>query len=92
MTDLRAQIDAIDGALMALFAERAGYIARAAEIKAQIDLPARLPDRVNAVLSRIEQHAHAHDLDPAPYRAMWSILIEWAIAHEEELMSKDQSL
>ena len=42
MAQIRAEIDRLDEDLVRLFAERAGYIDRAAEIKAEVDLPARI--------------------------------------------------
>jgi hypothetical protein len=42
MAEIRAEIDRLDEDLVRLFAERAGYIDRAAEIKATADLPARI--------------------------------------------------
>lgn len=40
MADIRVEIDRIDHALMTLFAERWGYIERAAEIKRPLNLKA----------------------------------------------------
>ena len=42
MAQIRAEIDRLDEDLVRLFAERATYIDRAAEIKATADLPARI--------------------------------------------------
>ena len=47
MVDIRAEIDRLDAALIGLFAERAAYIDRAAQIKTGVGLPARINDRVD---------------------------------------------
>ena len=51
MADIRAEIDRIDEALMALFAERWAYIDRAAEIKKPVGLKADIPSRVDEAVS-----------------------------------------
>lgn len=88
MADIRAEIDRLDSALMALHAQRAAYIDRAAAIKAPLGLPARVPTRVDEVLANVARHATAAGLPPAPYAEMWRILIEAAIAREEEILQK----
>ena len=57
MAHIRAEIDRLDDDLVRLFAERAGYIDRAAEIKAGVDLPARINDRVEEVVQNVRRHA-----------------------------------
>ena len=44
MPDVRAEIDRLDVELLALFAEREGYINRAAEIKQIEKIPANVPE------------------------------------------------
>lgn len=86
MADIRAEIDRLDGALVRLFAERAGYIDRAAEIKQGVALPARIEERVEEVVSNVRDHAIAQGLDPALYEAIWREVIEWSIAREERVL------
>ncbi len=88
MADIRREIDRLDGGLMALFAQRAAYIERAAQIKMRDGLPARLPDRVNEVLANVTRHAEGAGLPAAPYTDMWHLLIEAAIAREEDVLKK----
>jgi len=82
MEALRGRIDAIDRALMALFAQREAHIARAVEIKQAAGLPARIPDRVAQVLDNVRAAAVAEGLEPEPYADIWRALIERAIAFE----------
>jgi len=88
MADIRAEIDRLDADAMGLFAQRAAYIDRAAQIKARDGLPARLTDRVNEVLANVAAHAAGAGLPSAPYVEMWRVLIEAAIAREEEILQK----
>lgn len=88
MADIRREIDRLDGALMALMAQRAAYIDRAAQIKAGIAMPARVEARVAEVLDNVAAHAARAGLDPAPYVQLWRGLIEWSIAREEEILGK----
>ena len=86
MTQLRAQIDQIDSALVALLANRAAHIDRAIELKPGEGLPARIKTRVDDVLDRVETEARLHDLDPTLTRKIWLQLIEWSIAREEQIL------
>ncbi len=88
MADIRAEIDRLDAELIGLFASRAAYIERAAQIKLRDGLPARLADRVAEVLAHVARHATGAGLPPSPYVQMWGVLIEAAIAREEEILQK----
>lgn len=88
MADIRREIDRLDGELMALMAQRAAYIDRAAQIKLGIDMPARVDARVAEVLDNVAAHAARAGLDPAPYVELWRGLIEWSIAREEKTLGK----
>jgi isochorismate pyruvate lyase len=89
MADIRAEIDRIDAALIGFFAERACYIGRAAEIKAEIGMPARITNRVEEVVANVRRHAEAKGIDPALAEKLWRKLIEWSIAREEDALGKD---
>lgn len=88
MAEIRAEIDRLDAALVALFAERATYIDRAAQIKIGAQLPARIEARVEEVVTNVGDHARAAGLDPALYEAIWRQVIEWSIAREEKVLGK----
>ena len=88
MAEIRENIDRIDEALMALFAERWSFIGRAAEIKAGLGIPADVPERVKEVRDNARRNAAARGLDGAFYESLWARLIEHAIAHEEALLGE----
>ena len=88
MTELRALIDALDAELVASLALRARCIDRAAEIKQGTGLPARIPSRVEEVVTRVRARATAEGLDPELIEALWRRLIEWSIAREEVTLGR----
>jgi isochorismate pyruvate lyase len=89
MAELRAEIDRVDEELVARFAERAGYIDRAIEIKSGIDLPARIEARVEEVVRNVRRHAVTHNLPPDLVEKLWRRLIDWSIAREEASLGPD---
>lgn len=88
MADIRAEIDRLDEELVALFAERTAYIDRAAAIKEEIGLPARIEDRVEQVVANVRRHAAAHRLPPDKLEKLWRKLIDWSIEREEDHLRK----
>lgn len=88
MADIRENIDRVDRALMALFAERWSFIGRAAEIKAGLGIPADVPERVQQVRDNAHRNAEAEGLDGAFYEDIWARLIAHAIAHEKKLLGE----
>jgi isochorismate pyruvate lyase len=89
MAEIRSGIDRLDEELVRLFAERAGYIDRAAEIKAEVDLPARIDARVEEVVRNVRRHAVTHGLPPDLVEKLWRRLIDWSIAREESRLGPD---
>lgn len=89
MGDIRAEIDRLDRALMALFAQRAGYIDRAAVIKVGAGLPARIPKRVDQVMENIADLARENGLPPQVYIGIWRDLVDWSIAREDQILGKE---
>lgn len=89
MAEIRAEIDRVDGALVALFAERVGYIDRAAVIKTGVGLPARIDDRIEDVVAKVRAHAVAHGLPPDKLEKFWRKLIDWSIEREEAVLGPD---
>ena len=91
MAELRAEIDAHDAKIVAMLAERARLIDRAAELKPAEKMPARITARVNAVLDNVRAEAEARGLDPALVEGIWRGLIEWSIAREEKVLGKGEA-
>jgi isochorismate pyruvate lyase len=89
MADIRAGIDQLDEQLVRLFAERAAYIDRAGEIKAVVDLPARIDARVEEVVRNVRRHAEVYGLPPDLVEKLWRRLIDWSIAREESRLGPD---
>ena len=89
MAELRAEIDRLDAELVALFAQRVGYIDRAAEIKSEVGLPARIGSRVEEVVANVRRHAVGHGLPPDKLEKLWRKLIDWSIEREEDKLGKD---
>ena len=88
MPELRAEIDRLDGEIVAKLVARAGYIDRACELKAANGLPARIEDRVEEVVAKVRARAQADGLDPALVEDLWRRLIEWSIAREERRLGR----
>ncbi len=91
MGELRQQIDRLDRDLVALLAERAGYIDRAAQIKVECGLPARITDRVEQVVANVRDHAAAAGLSQELVERLWRDLMEWAIAREDAHLARHEA-
>lgn len=89
MDEVRAGIDAVDAAVVALLAERAAYIDRAAALKGPLGLPARVGWRVEEVVQNVRSAAGRAGLDPNLAEDLWRRLIDWSIAREERVLGKD---
>ncbi|MDQ2067278.1 chorismate mutase [Xinfangfangia sp. CPCC 101601] len=89
MAELRAEIDRLDDTLVRLLAERASFIDRAAQIKADVDLPARIDSRVEQVVENVRRHAENYGLPPDLVEKLWRRLIDWSIAREETHLGPD---
>jgi isochorismate pyruvate lyase len=81
MAEVRAGVDTVDAALVALLAQRFGYMDAAACIKADRG-SVRDEARKAEVLANVARHAEAAGLDPARIVAVWDLLVEQSIAHE----------
>jgi chorismate mutase-like protein len=87
MDEIRDAIDEVDVRLLDLFAERQRYIDRAAVIKMGSGIPVRVPERIEFILSRLEQLCQGRGLDPDLFRSLWGVLIEHAIAREASIQA-----
>jgi isochorismate pyruvate lyase len=83
MSDLRAEVDRLDRALVGLLSERQRYIERAAEIKShRHDI--RDDARIAEVLDKVSAEAKKAGLSEDIARAVWRELMERSIALEAE--------
>jgi isochorismate pyruvate lyase len=81
MAEVRAEIDRIDQALVALIVERTGYIEAAARIKPKRAL-VRDEARKADVLAKVAAHTQALGGAGAVTAAAYEALVEASIAHE----------
>jgi isochorismate pyruvate lyase len=81
MDQVRAGVDALDRALVALLAERQGYMDAAARIKTDRSV-VRDQARVEQVVANVLAHAAKAGLDAAIAEPLWRLLIERSIDHE----------
>ena len=88
MAELRVEIDALDRQLVALLAQRATYIDRAAELKPAEGLPARIDERVEDVVAKVRITAQEAGFDPDLAEAIWRRMIDWSIAREERVLGR----
>ena len=84
--DVRLEIDRIDQALLALFAERHGYVTRMAEIKTDPH-EAYDPKRIEAVVAKVRARSLDLDLDEDQAELVWRTLIDWNINYEKGIIA-----
>jgi isochorismate pyruvate lyase len=84
--DVRAEIDRVDQALLALFAERHQYVTRMAEIKTDPH-EARDPVRIEAIIEKLRTRSLALDLDEDQAELIWRTLIDWNINYEKGIIA-----
>lgn len=90
MAELRAEIDRLDGEIVAQLVARAGYIDRAIVLKPGENLPARIHDRVEDVVAKVRIKAEASGLDATLAEDLWRRIIDWSIAREERVLGPDR--
>ena len=83
--DVRAELDRIDGALLALFAERHRYVTRMAEIKTDPH-EAHDPARIAAILTKQRRRAEDLGLDEDQAELIWKTLIDWNVNYEKGII------
>lgn len=88
MAELRAEIDRIDAALVALIARRIACIDQAVVLKRAAGLPARIAPRVDEVAGNARAAAAAWGLEPGAVEALWRTIIDWSIAREADALGE----
>jgi isochorismate pyruvate lyase len=89
MEELRDQIDKLDFKIVELLAIRSQFIDRATDLKSINGMPARIPDRIESVVSNAREAAQELDLDSDLVEKIWRILIEWSIQREAEIIREE---
>ena len=89
MEELRHQIDKLDIKIVELLATRSQFIDRATDLKSINGMPARIPDRIESVVSNAREAAQKLDLDSDLVEKIWRILIEWSIQREAEIIREE---
>ena len=84
MTEVRAEIDRLDKALVDLIGERFGYVERAWQIKLQEKAEANVPWRIQQVIDKVRKQAVDRGVSPDLCEALWRQMIGWFIQYEEE--------
>ena len=89
MDELRHQIDKLDVKIIELLANRSEFIDRATELKKSNGMPARIPERIESVVSNARNAAEELDLDADLVENIWRILIDWSIQREAEIIREE---
>ena len=89
MDQLRHQIDKLDVKIIELLANRSEFIDRATELKKSNGMPARIPERIESVVSNARNAAEELDLDADLVEKIWRILIDWSIQREAEIIREE---
>jgi isochorismate pyruvate lyase len=84
MTQVRAEIDRLDTALVDTIAERFGYVERAWQLKLEAAQEANVPWRNQQVFDKVRARAAEKGLPPDLVEALWRQMIGWFIQYEEE--------
>jgi len=87
MTDVRAEIDRVDVALVDLLAERWSYVDRAWVFKRSPD-EASVPWRNREVIEKVRSRAETAGMPPEMAEALWRMIIGWGIQYEEERLKE----
>jgi len=81
MAEVRAGVDAVDRALVALLKRRFGYMDAAARIKPE-RAHVRDEERKAQVIANVRAHAREAGIPEEPIGEIWDRLIEASIAYE----------
>ena len=84
MDEVREEIDRLDRILVALLAERQGYIEAAGRIKPRAD-EVRLEWRIEDVVTKVLAEADKQGLSKRIAEPVWRSLIDKCIEHEHEI-------
>ena len=83
MSEVRAEIDRLDAALVDLIAERFGYVEQAWKLKMN-PAEALVPWRIQEVIDRVRARAAQRGVSPDLCEALWRQMMGWFVQYEEE--------
>jgi isochorismate pyruvate lyase len=89
MDELRHQIDQLDVKIIELLAHRSEFIDRATELKSSNGMPARIPERIEKVVSNARIAALELNMDSDLVEKIWRILIDWSIQREAKTIREE---
>ncbi len=92
MSEVRAEIDRIDAALVDLIAERFGFVDRAWQLKRNTPEGAHVPWRIQQVIDKVKGRARDRGLPPDivdMVGAQWKTMIGWFVQYEEEQLRQN---
>lgn len=87
MSQVRAEIDRIDAALVDLISERFSYVDRAWQLKRNTPEGAHVPWRIQQVIDKVKARAKENGMPPDiidMVGAQWKNMIGWFVQYEEE--------
>jgi len=87
MSEVRAEIDRIDTALVDLIAERFEFVDRAWQLKTSPG-DAYVPWRIQEVINKVKARAEQRGLPPELTEALWRQMIGWFVQYEEEKLRR----
>ena len=87
MSEVRAEIDRIDTALVDLIAERLEFVDRAWRLKTSPG-DAYVPWRIQEVINKVKARAEQRGLPPELTEALWRQMIGWFVQYEEEKLRR----
>jgi isochorismate pyruvate lyase len=93
MSQVRAEIDRIDAALVDLIAERFGYVERAWQLKNN-PAEASVPWRIQQVIDKVKFQARQRGLPAEMIEmvgAQWRNMIGWFVQYEEEKLRQQEA-
>lgn len=90
MAALRRAVDAVDRELARLLGIRSRIIDRAAAIKADAGLPARIDARVEQVAANARANAVQAGYDPDLAEALWRTMMDHFIAQEARALGESE--
>jgi isochorismate pyruvate lyase len=94
MSQVRNEIDRIDGELVDLIVERFGYVDRAWQLKMTTREGAVVQWRIQQVIDRVKARAAERSMPPEMIEmigAQWRNMIGWFIQFEEEKLRQVQN-